>query len=187
VLDLSTKQASGEFDERQREPAAAAGTAHQRSLWHTTDTVAHTEAMIRRGEHTAVFAREGAEGLCRLTKDGESEREAPDDGNCHRDVAADGHWVPELSVRAPLPVADGESVSSEPLWHPGRYHHGRTRHLPDDGSYDIETGVEPPTFHRHGRTATVQGGRHRPVRRRLHGNRTVLSRLTDSNRLGGSE
>jgi len=157
MSDHVAKHTSEEFDERQKELATAEGEAYQRSLRHMIDAVAHTGEMTRQGDYIVGFAQEEAEGLYHLTDEGEFEwMEPSDEENCHLEVAvadaADGRFIPELSVEATLAAHDdGEvgPVDLDLLWHPGLYHYGENIHVPGDGTYDIEITVDPPTFRRH--------------------------------------
>ena len=157
MSDQIAKQTSEELDERQQELAAAEGDAYQRSLRHMVETVAHTGEMTQEGEYIIAVAQEEAEGLYHLRDDGEFEWMEPDDEeNCHLEVAvadaADGRFIPELSVQVTLAAHDdGEvgPVDMDLLWHPGLYHYGENVHLPGDGAYDVKVTVEPPTFRRH--------------------------------------
>ncbi|MDS0261305.1 iron transporter [Haloarcula sp. S1CR25-12] len=160
MSEQARKETSEEFDERQKELAAAEGEAYQRSLRHMIEVVAHTGEMVTAGEYIVGFAQEEAEGLYHLTDDGEFEWTEPSgEENCHLEVAvadaADGRFVPEASVTATLAAHDdGEvgPVDMDLLWHPGLYHYGENIHLPGDGTYDIEITVDPPTFRRHDET-----------------------------------
>lgn len=157
MSDESTKQPSEEADERHLELAREEGEAYQRSLRHMIEDVAHTGAMSEEGDYVVGIAQEKAEGMYRL-RDGDLEFVEPNAENCHLEVAvadaADGRFVPYLSVRATLTADDGEEVGPAEmpfLWHPGLYHYGANLTVPGDGAYDVSVEVEPAAFGRHDR------------------------------------
>lgn len=158
MSDHAAKHTSEEFDERQQELAAAEGETYQRSLKHMIENVAHIGDLTREGDYVVGFAQEEAEGLYHLTDDGFEWVEPDEEENCHFEVAvadaADGRFIPELTVRATLSAHDGGEVGPVDmglLWHPGLYHYGENIHIPGDGTYDIKITVESPTFRRHDR------------------------------------
>ena len=151
----SAKRTSEEADQRQLDLAQEEGEAYMRSLRHMTEDVAHTGALTNAGDFVVGFAQEAAEGMYEL-RDGELEFVEPTTENCHLEVAvadaADGRFIPHLTVTATLTSADGEEVGPVELpflWHPGLYHYGANLTVPGDGSYDITVGVEPAAFGRH--------------------------------------
>lgn len=149
------KTTSEEADQRQLDLARGEGEAYQRSLKYMVEEVAHTGAMKDAGDYTVGIAQEEAEGMYQL-QDGELEFVEPSAENCHLEVAvadaADGRFIPHLSITAQLSNGDGETVGPVDmpfLWHPGLYHYGSNLTVPGDGTYDVHVEIEPPTFGRH--------------------------------------
>ena len=149
------KTTSEEADQRQLDLARGEGEAYQRSLKYMAEEVAHTGAMADAGDYTVGIAQEEAEGMYQL-RDGELEFVEPEAENCHLEVAvadaADGRFVPHLSVTAQLSSEDGETVGPVEmpfLWHPGLYHYGANLTVPGDGTYDVRVQIEPAAFGRH--------------------------------------
>ncbi len=152
-------EASEEVDERQLELAREAGDAYGAALHYMVEEVVHSGGSQRAGDFVVAYAQEEAEGLYEPRGDGDLEWVEPDDENCHLEIAvtdaADGRFVPHLSVQATLTAEDGSEVGPVELpflWHPGLFHYGANLTLPGDGRYDLQVRVEPPTFHRHDRT-----------------------------------
>lgn len=155
--DLS-KTASEEADERHLHLAREEGEAYQRSFRHMARDVAHEGDETRAGDYVIGFAQEPAEGMYAPDDGGDLEWIEPQTENCHLEVAvgdaADGRFVPHLSVAATLVSPDGDEIGPVDLpfvWHPGVYHYGANLTVPGDGSYDVEVHVEPAPFHRHDR------------------------------------
>ena len=149
---------SKETDERHIELAREAGDAYQRAADHMIEQVAETGAKTEVGDYIVGFAQEKAEGLYRM-RDGELTWEEPSESqNCHLEVmvasAAEGRFLPGMTVRATLTDAQGDEVGPKEIpfvWHPGVYHYGRNLELPGEGTYTITVEVEPATFPRHDR------------------------------------
>jgi hypothetical protein len=115
------------------------------------------------GDFLVAFVNEEAEGMYALadglpSEQGKGElvwREAAEKANCHLEVAvadaADGRFVPQLSVRVEL-TRGGERVLYAPLpflWHPFLHHYGTNAELPDEGPFDVTVRIDAPTFMRH--------------------------------------
>lgn len=153
----SPKTTSEEVDERQLDLAREEGETYQQSLRYMAEEVAHTGGTTETGDYVVGFVQEQAEGLYQ-PRDGGLEYVEPSAENCHLEVAvadaADGRFVPHLSVSATLTAEDGEEVGPVDvpfLWHPGLYHYGTNLTVPGDGTYDIRVQVEPASFGRHDR------------------------------------
>ena len=120
------------------------------------EDVAHTGDTRTVGDYLVGFAQEEAEGMYRMDG-GDLTWEDPAEGeNCHLEVvvasAADGRFLPEVTVHATIEEADGETVADTDvpfLWHPGLYHYGQNLELPGDGTYSITVEADAPTFPRH--------------------------------------
>jgi hypothetical protein len=147
---------SEEADERQIELARKAGDVYLEAADYMIEEVANTGARREVGDYVVGFAQEEAEGMYRI-EDGNLAWEEPAAGkNCHLEVlvasAADGRFLPEMTVQATLDDADGNTVGPEDIpfvWHPGLYHYGRNLELPGDGTYTLTVEVEPAAFPRH--------------------------------------
>ena len=158
MSDGSPKRTSQEADQRLLDLAREEGDAYRRSLDHLIEDVAHTGGTTEAGDYLVGFAQEPAEGMYEL-QDGDLAFVEPTAENCHLEVAvadaADGRFVPHLSVAATLTTADGEEVGPVEVpfvWHPGLSHYGTNLTVPGDGTYDLRVEVEPATFPRHDRT-----------------------------------
>ncbi len=150
---MSEMQPSEEVDERQLELARQAGDAYREAAEYMIEEVAETGDTKTEGDYLVGFAQEEAEGMYRM--DGGLEWTEPDGENCHLEVivadAADGRFLPELTVRATL-EGEGETVGPVEIpfvWHPGLYHYGKNLELPGEGTYDLTVEVEAPSFPRH--------------------------------------
>ena len=148
---------SDEASTEQLELARAQGEAYGRALELMTGEVAHDGGQRRAGDYLVGYAVEQAEGMYRLA-DGELSWQQPRDENLHLEIAvrdaADGRFVPGLTVHATLITADGDEVGThrQPLlWHPMLYHYGRNWRVPGDGRYRLRVRIDPPTFMRHDR------------------------------------
>lgn len=63
--------------------------------------------------------------------------------------AADGRFIPYLTIYATLTPRGGEAVGPTEIpfvWHPGVYHYGKNLKVPGDGRYTLHIRIEPPTF-----------------------------------------
>jgi uncharacterized protein involved in high-affinity Fe2+ transport len=152
-MDPSSDEASAE----QLELARAQGDAYGRALELMTGKVAEGGGERLAGDYLVGYAVEQAEGMYRLA-DGELTWQEPRDENLHLEVtvrdAADGRFVPDLTVHASLVAPDGREVGThrQPLlWHPMIYHYGRNWRVPGDGRYRLRVRVDPPQFPRHDR------------------------------------
>lgn len=150
-MDPDTSEATS----RQLDLARAQGDAYGAALRHMTQQVAHDGGEQRAGDYDIGFAVEEAEGMYAWV-DGALEWRAPTRENAHVEVsvrdAADGRFVPGLTVFVSLTTSDGVLVGThrQPmLWHPMLYHYGRNWELPGDGSYTMLVRVQPPEFMRH--------------------------------------
>lgn len=145
-------------DEASPDQLAAArreGDAYGASLDLMVSDIARTGGSSRAGDYEVAYAIEEAEGLYELTDDGLVWRE-PERENTHVEIAvrdaADGRFVPGLTVRVTITGPDGREVGShvQPLvWHPMLYHYARNWRLPGPGAYHLTVQIEPPTFMRH--------------------------------------
>lgn len=146
---------SSEATERQLELAAAQGAAYRQALDHMAQEVAKAGGTQRAGDYLIGYAIEDAEGMYHLT-DGNLEWRNPGNANAHVEVvvcdAADGRFIPGLSVSATLVTPDGQELGPFPqelVWHPMLYHYARNWELPRDGEYTLRVHVDPPAFMRH--------------------------------------
>lgn len=153
-----TRSTSDEVDDRQLELAERAGDAYQSALSYMVEEVAVTGDSRETGDYLIAFAQEEAEGMYVLGNGGDLEWRAPDEENCHVEVAVcdadDGRFLPAMNVAVTLLHDDASVAVFEPefLWHPGLFHYGANVTLPGDGTYTIRVDVEPPRFGRHDRT-----------------------------------
>jgi hypothetical protein len=78
------------------------------------DEVADTGGKQRAGDYLVGFAQERAEGMYMLKAEGQLEWAEVGDENCHLEVsvsdAADGRFIPYLTVHATLTPERGEAV-----------------------------------------------------------------------------
>lgn len=153
---LPPREPSDEADSQQLEMAKAEGDAYLKSLEYMVKDVADAGDTQRAGDYLVGFAQERAEGMYMLQREGQLEWDEPEDENCHLEVAvadaADGRFIPYLTVHATLTPENGEAVGPVEIpfvWHPGVYHYGRNLKVPGDGRYDLQIRIEPPTFMRH--------------------------------------
>lgn len=145
--------ASEESTEDQLELARKQGEAYAAALVGMDE---ESGADIRKvGEYEVVLVVENAEGMYHL-RDGELQWQEPEDENTHVEVAvcdaADGRFIPGLTVVVTITAPDGSVVGSHEqpfLWHPWLYHYGRNWRVPGDGTYRIHVRIEAPTFMRH--------------------------------------
>lgn len=154
-MDPNTDEAS----KSQLELARKQGDAYGEALKLMTTKVADGGATKRAGDYVVGYAIEKAEGMY-FPSDGSFEWREPAQGeNLHLEVvvcdAADGRFVPCVTVEATLVDGDGNDVGTheQPLiWHPMLYHYGRNWQVPGDGQYTLRVHVEPPRFMRHDKT-----------------------------------
>lgn len=146
-------QKSEESTEQQMELARKQGEAYADALEAMNK---ESGADIKRaGEYEVAIVVEKAEGLYEL-KGEELVWQKPKSENAHIEVAvrdaADGRFIPELTVMVTVTDANGKEVGrhQQPfLWHPWIYHYGRNWEVPGEGEYQIHVRIEPPTFMRH--------------------------------------
>lgn len=150
------RQVSDEADQNQLDQARAEGAQYQKSLDYMVGEVADAGAKKTAGDYIVGFAQERAEGMYMLKGEGRLEWTEVEDENCHLEVsvsdAADGRFIPYLTVQATLTPEDGQAVGPVEIpfvWHPGVYHYGRNLKVPGDGRYTLRVRIEPPTFMRH--------------------------------------
>lgn len=147
---------SDEATEEQLQMARKQGEALEKALRHMIEQEADDGAEQRAGDYLVGYAVEKAEGMYRLDENGELVWEEPQDENLHLEVsvrdAADGRFIPNLTVHARLIDSSGNDVGlhRQPfIWHPWLYHYGRNWKVPGDGDYTLQVRVEAPNFHRH--------------------------------------
>lgn len=111
--------------------------------------------MRRAGEYEVAIVVENAEGMWQ-PRDGGLHWMEPDEENAHVEVAvrdaADGRFVPGLTVTVTLTGSDGTTVGTHEqpfIWHPWLYHYGRNWQIPGEGDYRIRVQIAPPAFMRH--------------------------------------
>lgn len=157
MSDESPRTTSEAVDQRHLDLAREEGQAYQRAVRHAVEDVAHTGAMRETGDYVVGIVQKAAEGTYQR-RDGELAFVEPTAENCHLEVAvadaADGRFVPHLSVTARLTADDGEAVGPVDVpfcWHPGVYHYGANLTVPGDGTYDVHVRIEPAAFDRHDR------------------------------------
>lgn len=155
MSDTQQIQPSEEADERHVELAREAGDAYRKAVDHMIEEVAETGGKMEVGDYLIGFAQEEAEGLYRMDGDGLTWEKPAESENCHLEVvvasAADGRFLPEMSVRATI-EGEGEEIGPVEIpfvWHPGLYHYGRNLQLPGEGTYTITVEVDPAEFPRH--------------------------------------
>ncbi|MBO0610327.1 iron transporter [Myceligenerans salitolerans] len=146
---------SSEATERQLELAAAQGDAYRQALDHMAQDVAKAGGTQQVGDYLIGYAIEDAEGMYHL-ENGKLQWRNPGSANAHVEVvvcdAADGRFIPGLSVSAALVTPDGQELGPFPqelVWHPMLYHYARNWELPQDGEYTLRVHVDPPAFMRH--------------------------------------
>ena len=149
-------QPSHEVDERHLELARKAGDAYLEAADHMIEQVAEAGGKTEAGDYVVGFAQEKAEGLYRMQNGSLEWAKPPEGANCHLEVlvasAADGRFLPGMTVRATLEDQAGNEVGPERIpfvWHPGVYHYGKNIELPGEGIYTITVEVEPAEFPRH--------------------------------------
>jgi hypothetical protein len=136
--------------------AKEAGDAYLRMVDYFIAHVATSGAKKEAGPYVIAFATEHAEPLYRLLGDTLILSEPADGENAHLEVvvadAADGRFIPELTVHVSLSDSNGKEVGTYHLpflWHPTMYHYGRSIHAPSDGMYTARVAIGVPTFARH--------------------------------------
>lgn len=146
---------SNEAEADTLEMARAQGDALKRAAVHMMEEEADDGGETHAGDFLVAYAVEEAEGLYHF-RDGELEWRNPADENCHLEIlvrdAADGRFVPGLTVTATLLAGDGSEVGThrQPfLWHPWLYHYGRNWRVPREGAYTLRVRIDPPEYARH--------------------------------------
>ncbi len=136
----------------------AEGAAYAAALEYLSKMEASDSGEQVTGDYIVAYAVEDAEGLYHM-RDGHLEWHEPQQENCHIEIAvrtaADGRFVPNLTVHATLLDSRGVEVGTYPLpflWHPWIYHYGRNWAVPGDGKYRLRVHVAAPDFPRHDRT-----------------------------------
>jgi uncharacterized protein involved in high-affinity Fe2+ transport len=112
----------------------------------------------RAGDYEIAVVAERAEGMYHASG-GQLQWMEPEHDNVHFEVAvrdaADGRFIPGLTVRIHVDKTDGGHVGAGELpfiWHPWLYHYGQNWWVPGEGDYRVQVRVEPPTWHRHDKT-----------------------------------
>jgi hypothetical protein len=126
------------------------------ALDHMITSVADRGEEIHAGPYLVSYAIEEAEGMYEPDENGELVWQEPENENVHLEVsvrdAADGRFIPELTVHARLINSRGVDVGMHRqhfIWHPWVYHYGRNWHVEKSGDYSLEVRIEAPTFARH--------------------------------------
>jgi Fe2+ transport protein len=166
VAHRPSMQPSDEAASRGLQYARGQGLSYQQALEYMTTQVAQGSKKLA-GEYIVGYAVEEAEGLYHY-KDGELVWEGPGEKNAHVEVAvcdaADGRFIPALTVYATLIDSNGKEIGTHQqpfLWHPTLYHYGRDWQVPGEGEYRLRIRIETPTFPRHDK---INGNRYtRPV------------------------
>lgn len=147
---------SEEADRQQLALARAQGEAFEHALDAMRKETGHA-AEHAAGDYVVTCAVEEAEGMY-MPRDGELTWQEPTDENAHIEIAvrdaADGRFVPGLSVTVTVLDASGREIGSHEqpfLWHSWLYHYGRNWRLPGDGQYTIKVRIASPSFGRHDR------------------------------------
>lgn len=146
---------SSEASSDQLALAREQGDSYRRALEHMVTAVADDGGTQVVGDYLIGYAIEEAEGMYEL-RDGQLVWQNPGGTNAHVEIAvcdaADGRFVPGLSVTATLVTASGEEHGPYPqelVWHPMLYHYARNWQLPEDGEYTLRVHVESASFMRH--------------------------------------
>lgn len=112
--------------------------------------------ITRAGEYEVGIVVEDAEGMYHLEGEGNLVWKEPTTENAHIEVAvrdaADGRFIPGLTVAVTVTSADGTKVGTHEqpfLWHPWLYHYGRNWEVPGEGDYTIHVRIAAPQFMRH--------------------------------------
>lgn len=132
------------------------GMAIGKALEHMITEVADDGQEKHHGPYLIGYAVEKAEGMYRMDENGELRWKEPAPENIHIEVsvrdAADGRFIPHLTVHARLTDSQGNDVGThrQPfVWHPWVYHYGRNWYIPRSGDYELEVHIEAPDFPRH--------------------------------------
>lgn len=146
-------KASEESTEEQLDLAHKQGAAYAAALQAMNE---ESGAQTKRADEYEIgVVVEDAEGMWHL-EGGALRWMTPTEENAHVEVAvrdaADGRFIPGLTVRVTITTADGQPVASHEqpfLWHRWLYHYGLNWRVPGEGDYQINVRIEPPTFGRH--------------------------------------
>ncbi|MBI1299620.1 hypothetical protein GC175_32240 [bacterium] len=148
-------KSSNEASEKQLQLAKEQGKAYRKALDEMAKHEADIGEMKPAGNFVVALAVEEAEGMYHKV-DGKLEWQEPDKENVHIEItafdAADGRFIPELTVHVTVSDEDGKQVGryQQPfLWHPWLYHYGRNWQLPGDGNYTVKVEIDAPEFGRH--------------------------------------
>ena len=135
--------------------AKAEGAAYGLALEHMTRLVAAFGEVRSAGEYQIALALEKAEGLY-VYRGGYLEWQEPGDATLHIEVAvrdaADGRFIPGLTVHAQIQHESGSEVASLVLpflWHPTLYHYGQNVRAPAGARITVKVRIDPPPFLRH--------------------------------------
>jgi hypothetical protein len=147
-------KASEESTEEQLKLATLQGEAYAKALA-GMDKESGAD-VTRAGEYEVAIVVENAEGMWHLESPGNLVWKNPTDENAHVEVAvrdaADGRFIPGLTVHVTLTGPDGEEIGTHEqpmLWHPWLYHYGRNWVVPGEGEYRVKVQIEAPMFMRH--------------------------------------
>lgn len=146
---------SSEATQPQLDRAKKQGEAYGDALTYMTSEVAKDGGEKAAGQYLVGYAIEDAEGMYHLQ--GTSlVWHNPVDEDVHVEVsvrdAADGRFIPGLSVSAMLVTPSGKELGpyvQEFVWHPMLYHYARNWSVDQDGEYILRIHIDPPTFMRH--------------------------------------
>lgn len=146
---------SSEATTRQLDLARGQGDAYRAALDFMAYEVAHDGGTQEIDDYLVAYAIEEAEGMYAY-EDGALVWHNPDGTNAHVEVvvcdAADGRFVPGLTVTAALVTPHGELLGPHEqtlVWHPMIYHYARNWDVPEDGEYTLRIHIEPAPFPRH--------------------------------------
>lgn len=135
--------------------AKVEGAAYGAAVEYLTRMEASDFGETTAGDYIIAYSFEDAEGMYHAHK-GKLEWRNPSEENCHMEIvvrnAADGRFIPCLSVKATLSERGGPVIGTHEipfLWHPWIYHYGRNWTVPHDGDYHLKVHVDAPTFSRH--------------------------------------
>jgi hypothetical protein len=147
---------SNEATKEQLQLATNQGKALEKALNEMIGNVADDGQEIKHGPYFIGYAIEKAEGMYKMDEDSKLVWHEPGEDNVHVEVsvrdAADGRFVPGLTIHARLIDSEGNDVGMhrQPyIWHPWLYHYGRNWHVAKSGDYDLEVRIQAPDFPRH--------------------------------------
>lgn len=115
------------------------------------------------GDYIVAYAIEYAEGYWHYEGDKfryMAENDMSGKTNTHVEIsvrdAGTGRFMHDLDITAQLKDARGTIIGTmkEPfMWHPWLYHYGENWRIPKSGTYDLVLHIQPPAYHRYGKTA----------------------------------